>query len=180
VKADSDAADASSAKEGDLSAFERIVRRWQGPLLTLAWRYCRNRDQAEDMAQEAFLKVYRALSLWRGNSRFSTWLFAIAANHYRSRMRRMSPKLVGLDDSRSNSLDLGQEQSVEQQQRTVAVHREVARLPARYRDIVILYYFHSMDLLEAASTLRLREGTAKARLHRARQLLQKRLKGKLE
>ena len=59
---------------GNISRFEEIVRRWQGPLINLAYRFCRDRGRAEEMAQEAFLRAYRALEQWRRDSAFSTWL----------------------------------------------------------------------------------------------------------
>jgi RNA polymerase sigma-70 factor (ECF subfamily) len=61
--------------QGDLSAFEGIVRRWQGPLVNMAYRYCHDRGRAEDMAQEAFVKAFRGLAKWRRDAAFSTWLF---------------------------------------------------------------------------------------------------------
>lgn len=76
---------------GDLEAFTGIVRRWQGPLKQLAFRFCRDDGRAEDMAQDAFVSAYRALGQWRGEATFSTWLFALATNVYRSRLRRREP-----------------------------------------------------------------------------------------
>jgi len=73
---------------GDAEAFEGIVRRWQGPLINMAWRYCRDRGRAEEMAQEAFIRAWRGLGRWRRESSFSTWLFALAANVYRSELKR--------------------------------------------------------------------------------------------
>jgi len=61
---------------GDISAFEGIVRRWQAPLINLAYRFCHDRGRAEEMAQEAFLRAFRALNQWRKDAVFSTWLFA--------------------------------------------------------------------------------------------------------
>ena len=84
---DPDAADVARVLAGDLSAFEGIVRRWQHRLVNMAWRFCRDRATAEDMAQEVFVKVFRSLSSFRGESAFSTWLTSIAVNTYRSRLR---------------------------------------------------------------------------------------------
>jgi RNA polymerase sigma-70 factor (ECF subfamily) len=175
LSADADASDAASVLRGDTSAFESIVRRWQGPLVTLAYRFCRDHHRAEEMAQEAFLKAYRGLSSWSGTTLFSRWLFALAANHYRSRMRKFEPESVEWEDGAAASQS-SPEADAERREVELSVHQAVARLPPKYRDIVILYYFHSSDLLEAAASLGLREGTAKARLHRARLLLQSRLK----
>src|SRR5579862_6517226 len=86
--ADTDTADVESVLAGDVRAFEGIVRRWQGPLINMAWRYCRDRGRAEELAQEAFLRAWRGLPGWRRDSRFSTWLFALAANVFRSDLKR--------------------------------------------------------------------------------------------
>src|SRR6266699_3376621 len=83
---------------GDTSAFEDLVRRWQGPLVNLAYRFCRDRGRAEEMAQEAFLRAYRSLARWRREAAFSTWLFALATNLYCSELRRIPVRTVGLDD----------------------------------------------------------------------------------
>src|ERR1700733_4583111 len=84
---------------GDISAFEEIVRRWQSPLVNLAYRFCHDRGRAEEMAQEAFLRAYRNLKQWRKEAAFSTWLFALATNFYRSELRRI-PVYVPFDDGR--------------------------------------------------------------------------------
>src|SRR5579863_4285292 len=83
---------------GDLAAFEGIVRRWQGPLVNMAWRYCRDRSRAEELAQEAFLRAWRNLASWRRESSFSTWLFALAANVYRSDLKRFPTVNVPMED----------------------------------------------------------------------------------
>ena len=162
---------------GDTDAFEGIVARWQGPLVNLAYRYCRDRGMAEEMAQEAFLKVYRGLPKWRQDSRFSTWVFAVALNHYRSTMRRHVPPNVDWDETerRLGAGDLGDE--VHSRARDEAIRRAVATLPPKYRDVIVLYYFHEMDLAETARIARLKEGTVKARLFRGRKLLEQKLTG---
>src|SRR5687767_8396133 len=91
---DQDAADVRHVLAGDLSAFTGIVGRWQHRLVNLAWRFCRDRATAEDMAQEAFVKAFRALPGFRGDALFSTWLTAIAMNTYRSYLRDRPPAVV--------------------------------------------------------------------------------------
>jgi RNA polymerase sigma factor (sigma-70 family) len=83
---------------GDTAAFENIVRRWQGPLVNLAYRFCRDRGRAEDMAQEAFLRAFRGLASWRRDAAFSTWLFALATNLYRTELRRIPVNTLPLRD----------------------------------------------------------------------------------
>ena len=98
MSASDDQADVEKVLAGDVSAFEGIVRRLQGPLINLAYRFCHDRGRAEEMAQEAFLRAYRALAQWRKDAVFSTWLFALATNLYRSELRRIPAKNVRLED----------------------------------------------------------------------------------
>jgi RNA polymerase sigma-70 factor (ECF subfamily) len=171
---DEDAADAGRVLAGDLGAFEGIVRRWQGRLVGLAWRFCRDRATAEDMAQEAFLKAYRSLASFRGEAAFSTWLTAIALNSYRSRLRREGPPLLSLDPAELLAAAGGAHHELEEHERAEAVRRAVLALPARYREPIVLYYFEEKDVAETARLLGLAEGTLKARLHRGRELLRRR------
>jgi hypothetical protein len=97
---DQDAADAARVVTGDLSAFEGIVRRWQHRLVSMAWRFCHDRAMAEDLAQEVFLKAFRALASFRGESAFSTWLTSIAVNTYRSRLGAEGQPLLSVDPAR--------------------------------------------------------------------------------
>jgi RNA polymerase sigma-70 factor (ECF subfamily) len=177
VSATDDQTDVERVLAGDIPAFEGIVRRWQGPLINLAYRFCRDRGRAEEMAQEAFLRAYRALSQWRKDAVFSTWLFALATNLYRSELRRIPARavLLPLDDIAepvdTRSLDRG----LEDHDRDLAVRRTVRALPAKYREALILFYFHDMDVASAARSLNLPEGTVKARLSRGREILRGKL-----
>ncbi len=149
------------------------MRRWQGPLVNMAWRYCRDRGRAEEMAQEAFLRVWRGLASWSSESKFSTWLFSIAANVYRSELKHF-PAVMPLDDVAEPARPASQSDDLEERGQSEALRRAVLTLPYNYREPVILYYFHEMDVSRTAQTMGLPEGTVKARLARARDLLQKR------
>ncbi len=161
---------------GDVDAFEDIVVRWQAPLLNLAYRFCRDRGLAEEMAQEAFLKVFRSLGRWRRDAKFSTWMFSVALNHYRTTMRRHVPVNVDLAelDAVTGAGDLAGE--MDAAANDSVVRRAVALLPPKYRDTIVVYYFQQQDVAETAATLGLRPGTVKARLHRARKLLKTKLR----
>jgi RNA polymerase sigma-70 factor (ECF subfamily) len=172
--ADRDLADVVRVLAGDVAAFEGIVRRWQGPLINMAWRYCRDRGRAEDLAQEAFLRAWRGLAQWRRESRFSTWLFALAANVFRSELRRFPTVTVPLEAAPEPSGPATQHETLSKELSSGAVHRAVLALPQRYREPVVLFYFHEMDVAAAARTMGLPEGTLKARLSRARALLRRR------
>jgi RNA polymerase sigma-70 factor (ECF subfamily) len=168
---DDDDADVARVVGGDLEAFEGIVRRWQRRLVGLAWRFCRDRAAAEDMAQEAFLKAFRSLRAYRGESAFSTWLTAIALNTYRSRLRAEGPALLAIGLLPALAVEPGALRDLQERERTEAVRRAVLALPHRYRDALVVYYFQERDLKEAAQILGIAEGTLKANLHRGREML---------
>ena len=169
-----DLADIEQVLAGDMKAFEGIVRRWQGPLINMAWRYCRDRSRAEEMAQEAFLRAWRGLSRWRRESSFSTWLFALAANVYRTELKRFPTETLPLEAAPEPAGPATQHNEMAAQLSHDAVRRAVLTLPLRYREPVVLFYFHEMDVAAAARTLGMPEGTLKARLSRARELLRQR------
>lgn len=172
---DPDREDVRRVLAGDASAFEGIVRRWQGPLVNLAYRFCRHPGRAEEMAQDAFLRAFRFLDRWRDDAAFSTWLFTVATNVYRSHIRRMRPEEVPLDPRAQLRGPGNPAAEVEREQVAETVRRTVAHLPAKYRDVLVLFYFNEMNIAETARHLALPQGTVKARLHRARGLLQRRL-----
>jgi len=177
ASATDDQADVETVLAGDVSAFEGIVRRWQGPLVNLAYRFCHDRGRSEDMAQEAFLRAYRGLGQWRKDAVFSTWLFALATNLYRSELRRIPARTVSLNDIAEPPDPRASDGGLEDRDydRDLAVRRAVGALPAKYREALTLFYFHEMDVTTAARSLGLPEGTVKARLFRGREILRSKL-----
>jgi RNA polymerase sigma-70 factor (ECF subfamily) len=176
VSASDDQADVERVLAGNVDAFENIVRRWQSPLINLAYRFCRDRGRAEDLAQEAFLRAYRALGQWRKDAAFSTWLFALATNLYRSELRRIPAGIVSIDDVSEPKDPRAEDGALEVEDRDRAIRRAVFTLPPKYREALNLFYFHEMDVPAAAQSLGLPEGTVKARLFRGRELLRGKLK----
>lgn len=127
------------------------------------------------MAQEAFLRAFRGLDQWRGDAAFSTWLFAVATNVYRSEIRRKRPAEVLFEyahepGTRDKAID-----GLEHRDTNDAVRRVVSKLPPKYRDAVVLFYFSETNLSKAAERLEVPVGTLKNRLHRARALIKERL-----
>jgi len=177
ASASDDQADVERVLAGNVSAFEGIVRRWQSPLVNLAYRFCHDRGRAEDMAQEAFLRAYRGLGQWRKDAVFSTWLFALATNLYRSELRRIPARTVSLEDIAEPPDTRASDRGLEDRDydRHLAVRRAVGALPAKYREALTLFYFHDMDVTTAARSLGLPEGTVKARLFRGREILRSKL-----
>jgi len=177
VSPDADLLDARRVLAGDVAAFEGIVRRWQSRLINLAWRFCHDRTMAEDMAQDAFVKVFQALKTFRGESGFSTWMMAIALNTYRSHLRKREPAFVGAltnEQLQPAGADPSALDALQLRERDEALRQLVHTLPPRYRDPIVLYYFNEMNLSETAKTLGMPAGTLKARLSRGRALLAKR------
>jgi len=160
---------------GDDSAFGRIVTRWEGPLVSLAYRFTRDPGRAEDLAQEAFLRAYRTLRSWREDSAFSTWLFALALNLFRSELRRIPPRTVSIEDIGQLRDGRSETEEIDQSDRNRTVRAAVRALPAKYREALIVFYFHRSDVAGTAKTLGIPEGTVKARLHRGRELLRRKL-----
>jgi RNA polymerase sigma-70 factor, ECF subfamily len=175
VGASEDQADVERVLDGDVTAFEGIVRRWQGPMINLAYRFCRDRGRAEDMAQEVFLRAYRGLARWRRDATFSTWLFALATNHYCTELRRIPSREVWIEDVPELGDPRNTLMDVEGADRDRSIQRAVLSLPSKYREALTVFYFQEMDLAAAASSLAIPEGTLKARLSRGREMLRGKL-----
>ena len=171
---DQDLKDVESVLAGGAEAFEGIVRRWQGPLVNMAWRYCRDRARAEEMAQDAFVRAWRGLKSWRRESSFSTWLFALAANVYRTELKRFPTVDLPIEEIAEPARDADQHEAAVERGRNELVRKAVLMLPLRYREPMVLFYFQEMDVEATSRTMGVPEGTVKARLKRGRDLLRKR------
>ena len=175
MSASDDECDVEKVLVGEAAAFEGIVRRWQGPLVNLAYRFTRDRARAEELAQDAFLRAYRSLGGWRREAAFSTWLFTLATNLYRSELRRVPAIMVPLDQIAELREARTPDGNLRDADRDRTVRRAIAALPPIYKEATILYYFHDMDMESAARSLGVPEGTVKARLSRARKILRAKL-----
>lgn len=166
----------SSARAGDLAAFEKIVRRYQTDVLRLALHVVHDMGAAEDAAQETFVRAFRFLRRYRGDSKFSTWLFSIARNCALDELRRSTRGGEPRDEIGANvaSRDSAPQVGVE-------IKEAMGSLPLELREAVILIDMFGMSYKEAASIARIAEGTLKSRVHRARQQLMESLgEGKQE
>lgn len=176
------------AAAGDVPAFEELVRRYQDRVHNFALRWTGNPADAEEVTQEAFLKAFRAMPRFRGDAKFSTWLFQIAKNvcinlFHRGR-RQMEHRRVSLQDHMDDDEavpvqietpdDNPQEALLEREFAAVA-SRAIAALDPHYRDALVLRDVEGMDYADIAQILEVPVGTVKSRIHRARSELQKRL-----
>ena len=172
---DLDRADVHRVLAGDVDAFSGIVERWQRPLVNLAYRFCRNHGQAEEMAQDAFLRAFNGLHQWRQDAAFSTWLFAVALNVFRSATRRNTKREASLEEATEAVASGDVLNAIAARRQEELVRRMVQTLPRRYREAIVLFYFLDQNVADAATVLGVPDGTFKARLHRGRALLRDRL-----
>jgi RNA polymerase sigma-70 factor (ECF subfamily) len=169
------------AQEGSPAAFEELVAKYQPKVFSMALSFTRNREAADDLAQEIFLKAYLALPRFHGKSEFGTWLYRISINHIRDFLRKRGrAKEVSLDDVPEISFsDREQAEKAEQERETEArrtlVQTFVRSLPEKYRVIVTLRDIQGLAYEEISRILKLSPGTVDSRLHRARRMLRVKL-----
>jgi RNA polymerase sigma-70 factor, ECF subfamily len=165
------------AQEGSPQAFEELVAKYQPKVFSMALSFTRNREAADDLAQEVFLKAYLALPRFHGKSEFGTWLYRISINHIRDFLRKKGrAKEVSLDDVPEISFsDREQAERAEQERETEArralVQKSVLGLPEKYRIILTLRDIQGLAYEEISRILKLSPGTVDSRLHRARRML---------
>ena len=167
--------------KGDQQAYAVLVSRYQSFVFTLTMRMLKNREDAEEVAQDVFVKAYRALADFRGASKFSTWLYTIVNSSCLSFLRKKKQEIHSLDNERVfeqvDNQDSGlAANQVEQKSRQVMVTKAIALLAPDDAEIITLFYKAEQSLEEIAQILGIEPNTAKVRLHRART----RLKEKME
>ena len=159
------------AARGDRSAFRALVERHRGLVYRVAFQYAGNHQDAEDIAQDVFLKVYRSLDRFRQDAQFTSWLYRIVMNACVDRSRRRSPADTGDGNDElllsAASPDPNPESRAWAGEIGEAVQAAVDRLPPRQRVIFVMRHFEELKLSEIASALGLAEGTVKRQLHAA-------------
>ena len=166
------------AKDGDLTAFEEIVRAHEATVYRLALRQLGSREDAEDAAQEVFLKAYTSLKSFRGESKLTVWLYRITSNVCTDALRRRRETVsltvdaeqgseeLELPDERFDPVTLAERADLREQ-----IGAALARLPAEARQILLLRELGGQSYEEIAQTLSLDIGTVKSRIFRARKKL---------
>jgi RNA polymerase sigma-70 factor (ECF subfamily) len=156
----------AAARGGDLGAFEWLVRRYQGDVWRLVFHLLHDETLADDVTQDSFVRAFRFLGRYRGDSKFSTWLFTIARNCAVDELRR-STRQTRI--ARRAEFQPGAQPS--DQTAGVEVREALAGLPHDLREPVVLIDMFGMPYREVSVMLRIPEGTVKSRVHRARELL---------
>lgn len=180
-------------KQGDERAFQELVALYQNRIFGLMLRMIGNRQEAEDLAQEVFITVHRAIGAYRGEGRFYTWLYRIATNTCKNRIKYLKGRNFhrsvpvedtpeaqahGQDGGPTVSLQSqvpGPEAMVEGTRLEDAVQRELAQLDPEHRLLIVLRDIEGLSYQDILRVTGLQEGTLKSRLHRARMALRARL-----
>jgi RNA polymerase sigma-70 factor (ECF subfamily) len=172
---DADAELAAATAAGDADAFERLVRKYERPVLSTIYRYVGDRAAAEDLAQEVFLKVWRRAKSFRGKSSFSTWLYRIAVNQCLNfRKKRARVKNVPLDESLVAD-DPEPDERLDADMKAAAVRDAVDELPGRQRMALILSKFEGRSYREIAEIMKTSTSSVESLIFRARQALKEKL-----
>jgi len=163
----------SRSARGDEQAFGVLVERYKGMLYSMAYRLMKDRGRAEDAAQESLIKAWAALPGFKGESKFSSWLYRICYNTCISELRKRRPE-VELEEAMGVETTGPVEECRNRDMQTV-IQDEVSKLPDDYRAAVTLFHFNGMSYDEIAEMTHKPMGTVKAHIHRARALLKTRL-----
>ena len=166
--------------QGDTQAFAQLVAQQQTYVYNLAYRLLGEAEDARDLAQDALLRVWQMLPSFRGEARFTTWLYRLVVNLGLNRLarQRRGPTQVALDSESlldSSRLASDPEEILGASERRAFIWRQVDALPEKYRLVITLYYQHERSYAEIAQILHLPLNTVKTHLARARQRLARRL-----
>jgi RNA polymerase sigma-70 factor, ECF subfamily len=168
------------ALKGREESFSDLVERYQGPLVNYLYRMVRAVDEAHDIAQEVFIKVYQALDRYDPQYKFSTWLFRIAQNAAIDRIRKRRIRMVSMDRPSDDSADGPWEfpsgapdpyQDSRNRERGDAIQQAIDSLPWEYRELIVMRHFGELSYEEIANAKDMPLGTVKNKLFRGRQML---------
>ncbi|CAM3286817.1 RNA polymerase sigma factor SigW [Sporolactobacillus spathodeae] len=170
-------------KKGDHQAFAEMVDKYKNKVYVICFRMVGNKQEAEDLSQETFLRAYRYIGQYDMERKFSTWLFRIATNLSIDALRRRKPG-VSLDAELPGTEGLALEailpdnqaspdEKMVQNELETAVQKEIQRLPEKYRTAIVLKYLEDLSLKEISEIMDIPVATVKTRIHRGREQLRK-------
>tara|TARA_R110002049_G_scaffold137695_2_gene297736 strand:+ start:1046 stop:1624 length:579 start_codon:yes stop_codon:yes gene_type:complete len=170
--------------EGDTNAFAVLVERYKDLVYTLTLRMLKNREEAEEVSQDTFIKAYKSLSKFKGDSKFSTWIYKIA---YRTSLDRIKKNKKYINDVAINEFTEHQVKTIdnalhnlEEQEQSKAIQDCIALLPSDDSFLLTLYYFDELSLDEISETVGLTPNNVKVKIFRSRKKLASILKKRLE
>ncbi len=176
---------------GESHLFHELIRPYERSVYMMALSLLKNPADAEDVAQEAFLKAYRNLSHFRGEAKFGTWVISIALNEARSRLRRAKTlPTESLDEPADGGGEVSPallrdwreipSEALDRKEMRQVIQDAIGALPPIYREIFLLRDVEELSITEAAAALQITAASVKVRLHRARMMLQKNLAPQLK
>lgn len=181
-----DAALVKRAKQGDGKAYDELILLYKDAVYGVIFRMVRNKHEAEDLTQEAFIKAYNSINSFNEEYAFSTWLFKIATNNCIDFFRKRKLSTQSMDQTiRYKDEAIKQEYADPEQssdksllasEKTKLIHQAIENLPEKYRTAIIMRHTEERSYEEIATMLDLPLGTIKARIFRAREMLKKSLK----
>ncbi len=177
-----------SFQNGDLYAFDLIVKRYKNQLLNFVYRFLGNAEEAEDLVQETFLRVYRNRKAYQKVAKFSTWIYTIAGNLAKTELRkRKRRKFFSISDLGYNEKDYdisdeayNPEKDVDGRMKEEIIHREIDDLSPKFREVILLRDVQQLSYEEISQIVNIPLGTVKSRVNRGRLKLQEKLKHILE
>ena len=161
---------------GQKDAFALLVDRYKDMVFTLAVSLLQHREEAEEVAQDAFLKVFKALPKFQQKSKFSTWMYRIVYNECISRLRRKKANLVSIEDIKYSELpdafEVNEPEWLRKEERRKSLHKALLQLSEVDKTIVMLYYFENYQVEDISEVTSLSHSNVKTKLFRARKKLQ--------
>ncbi|WP_066175250.1 RNA polymerase sigma factor SigW [Bacillus marinisedimentorum] len=171
--------------KGDQNAYAEVVELYKDRVFQICYRMLGNRHEAEDIAQEAFIRAYVNIHRYNADKKFSTWLFRIATNLSIDRIRKKKPDFyldaeIGGTDGLTMYSQIAvdgklPEEEAEALETQDWVHQQILALPEKYRTVIVLKYIEELSLKEISDILDLPVGTVKTRIHRGREALRKKM-----
>jgi len=159
-------------KSGQTAQYSYIVDKYKNIVFSIAMKVLKNREDAEEMAQESFIKAYKSLHTFKGNAKFSTWLYRITYNTCITELRKRKVHFTSTEDVQIK--DEAQEMNLDgipEENRAAVIKEAMSRLPEDEYTLVLLYYFEEQSIEEVARATALSESNAKVKLFRARKKL---------
>ncbi len=168
------------SKEGDEDAFAVLVKKYRIKVFNLAFSLTHDRDVADDLAQEAFIKAYYALPRFQLKSGFGTWLYRITINHVRDYLRKKGRvKQISIDNIKESAIrqedKTMKEEKFTEEKRRKLLHQTLQALPEKHQAILSLRDIQGFSYEEISKILKISPGTVDSRIHRARKMLRKKL-----
>ncbi len=164
----------SKSKQGDRPAFRQLVEKYQDSVINMSYRFLRNKEEAEEAAQEVFLKVYLSRNTYQHQTKFSTWLFKIAVNYCLNKLRdRKKFPFSRLEEDLPAPAEFQPDKLLEQENLNRAIRKAIDSLPDQQRTVILLNQFEEFSYQEMARMLDCSLSAIESRLFRAKENLKR-------